>query len=49
MDGLILLLIVVAVLVPMFIRKVNQGEVGLVEMLGKFSHETGPGITFLIP
>lgn len=49
MDGLITLIIVVAILIPLFLKKVNQGEVGLVENLGKFSKQVGPGITFLIP
>lgn len=49
MDNLIALIIVAAILVPFFLRKVNQGEVGLIEILGKFSHEVGPGLTFLIP
>ncbi|MDQ1344354.1 MAG: hypothetical protein QG650_1075 [Patescibacteria group bacterium] len=49
MEGLITLVIVVAILIPFFLRKVNQGEVGLIEVLGKFSHETGPGLSFLIP
>lgn len=49
MDGLITLIIVVAILIPLFLKKVNQGEVGLVENLGKFNKQVGPGITFLIP
>lgn len=49
MDGLITLIIVVAILIPLFLKKVSQGEVGLIENLGKFSKETGPGLTFLIP
>lgn len=49
MDGLITLIIVVAILIPLFLKKISQGEVGLIENLGKFSKETGPGLTFLIP
>ncbi len=49
MDGLITLVILAAVLVPFFLKKVNQGEVGLVENIGKFSRVVGPGLTFLIP
>lgn len=49
MDTLITLIIVATVLLPFFLKKVNQGEVGLIEILGKFSHEVGPGLSFLIP
>lgn len=49
MDGLITLIIVVAILIPLFLKKISQGEVGLIENLGKFSKQTGPGLTFLIP
>ncbi|GAB0174405.1 MAG: hypothetical protein HHAS10_02840 [Candidatus Altimarinota bacterium] len=43
------LLVVIAVMIPMFIRKINQGEVGLREFLGKYTDTVGPGIFFLIP
>lgn len=43
------LLVVVAVLIPFFVRKINQGEVGLREFLGKYTDTVGPGIFFLIP
>ncbi len=33
----------------MFIRKINQGEVGLREFLGRYTDTVGPGIFFLIP
>jgi regulator of protease activity HflC (stomatin/prohibitin superfamily) len=50
MNGyVIFLLIAAAVLIPMFIRKINQGEVGLREFLGKYTDTVGPGIFFLIP
>lgn len=45
----IFLLIVVAIMIPSFIRKINQGEVGLREFLGKYTDTVGPGIFFLIP
>ncbi len=33
----------------MFIRKINQGEVGLREFLGKYTDTVSPGIFFLFP
>lgn len=51
MDGstLIILLVIVAVVIPMFVKKVSQGEVGLREFLGRYTDTVGPGIVFLIP
>lgn len=49
MEGFITIVIVLAIFIPLFLKKVNQGEVGLIEVLGKFSKETGPGLTFLVP
>ncbi len=46
---IIFLLIAAAVIIPMFIRKINQGEVGLREFLGRYTDTVGPGIFFLIP
>ena len=43
------LLVVLAVIVPLFIRKINQGEVGLRDFLGKYTDTVGPGIFFMIP
>lgn len=43
------LLVALAILIPMFIRKINQGEVGLREFLGRYTDTVGPGIFFLIP
>lgn len=43
------LLVVIAVMIPAFIRKINQGEVWLREFLGKYTDTVGPGIFFLIP
>lgn len=43
------LLVALAVILPMFIRKINQGEVGLREFLGRYTDTVGPGIFFLIP
>lgn len=51
MDGttLIILLVVVAIVIPMFVKKVSQGEAGLREFLGRYTDTVGPGIVFLIP
>lgn len=51
MTGITLfwLLVVIAVLIPLFIRKINQGEVWLREFLGRYTDTVGPGIFFLIP
>ena len=43
------LLVVLAVIIPLFIRKINQGEVGLRDFLGKYTDTVGPGIFFMIP
>ncbi len=48
-STLIYLVIAVAIIVPLFVRKVNQGEVGLREFLGRYTDTVGPGIFFLIP
>lgn len=51
MSGWIIigLLVILAIIIPMFIRKINQGEVGLREFLGRYTDTVGPGIFFLIP
>lgn len=49
MDILIYLLVLLAIVIPLFVKKVNQGEAGLVETLGKFTSQVAPGICFLIP
>lgn len=46
---IIVLLIGAAIIIPMFIRKINQWEVGLREFLGRYTDTVGPGIFFLIP
>lgn len=48
-TSVVILLVVLAIIIPMFIRKINQGEVGLREFLGKYTDTVGPGIFFLIP
>ncbi len=46
---LIVLIIAFTIIVPMFIRKISQWEVGLREFLGKYTDTVDPGIVFLIP
>ena len=46
---IIFLLAIVAILIPMSVRKINQWEIGLREFLGKYTDTVGPGIFFLIP
>jgi regulator of protease activity HflC (stomatin/prohibitin superfamily) len=48
-STIIFLLIAAAIIIPLFIRKINQGEVGLREFLGRYTDTVGPGIFFLIP
>jgi regulator of protease activity HflC (stomatin/prohibitin superfamily) len=43
------LLFAFAIIIPMFIRKINQGEVGLRDFLGRYTDTVPPGIVFLIP
>jgi len=45
----IFLLVLVAVSIPAFVRKINQWEVGLKERLGRYVSTEQPGILFLIP
>lgn len=49
MQNVFWLLVVAAIMIPTFIRKINQGEVGLREFLGKYTDTVGPGIFFMIP
>lgn len=46
---IIYLLVIVGVILPFFVRKITQGEVGLREFLGRYTDTVGPGIFFLIP
>ncbi len=48
-ELLIILVVVAAIIIPMFIRKIDQGETGLILTLGKLTGTQGPGICFLIP
>lgn len=47
--GIFVLIVFVAILIPLFVRKVNQWEVGLIEFLGRYVRTATPGIVFLIP
>lgn len=49
MDLITILLIVLAVSIPLFIKIIKQGETALVLTLGRYSSTAGPGIVFLIP
>ena len=46
---IVYLLVVLGILIPLFVRKITQGEVGLREFLGRYTDTVGPGIFFLIP
>jgi regulator of protease activity HflC (stomatin/prohibitin superfamily) len=46
---IIYLLIIAGVILPFFVRKINQGEVGLRQTLGRYTGTFVPGIFFLIP
>jgi len=49
MENIFYLLVVLAILIPFFVRKINQGQVGLIEFLGRYTKTATPGIVFLIP
>ncbi|MBS9783897.1 SPFH/Band 7/PHB domain protein [Candidatus Gracilibacteria bacterium] len=49
MPFIFILLVFVAFVVPLSVKKINQGQEGLVEFLGKYQKKVGPGLTFLIP
>lgn len=49
MEFFIILLVLAVIIIPMFIRIVRQGYVGLIETLGRFSRQAEPGVTFTIP
>ena len=46
---LISLLIFLAIVIPMFVRKINQWQVWLIETLGKYTKTKNPWIVFLFP
>lgn len=47
--GIIVLLVILAVIASSSVKTVEQGRVGLVETLGKYSGTRGPGLTFVLP
>ncbi|PID84021.1 hypothetical protein CSB09_03225 [Candidatus Gracilibacteria bacterium] len=49
MPFIFTLLVIFAFIVPLSVKKVNQGQVGLIQFLGKYQKTATPGITFLIP
>ncbi|HRI35932.1 MAG TPA: SPFH domain-containing protein [bacterium] len=50
MDSIFLLFVVFAFVVAIIsVKKVSQGEVGLIETLGKYTGTVTPGIQFIIP
>jgi regulator of protease activity HflC (stomatin/prohibitin superfamily) len=49
MSGIIILIIVIGLAIPFFIKTIKQGEEALIITLGKYSSTVGPGIVFLIP
>lgn len=46
---IVILLIVLAILAAASMKTIRQGQVGLVEQLGKYKTTEYPGLTFLIP
>lgn len=49
MPLFISLLVIAIIVVPMFVRIIRQGTVGMIETLGRFSRLAEPGVLFLIP
>lgn len=49
MEAIFFLLVILAVLIVMSVKTINQGQVGLVESLGKYTTTALPGLKFLIP
>lgn len=49
MSGIFTLLIILGFAILFSVRKINQGEVGLKESLGRYTSTTGPGLSFVIP
>lgn len=44
-----LLIVVCIFVIPMFVRIVKQGNIGMIETLGKFSRLAQPGVHFIVP
>lgn len=49
MQWFIILIIVAIFVIPMFVRIVKQGSLGMIETLGRFSRLAMPGVHFIIP
>lgn len=49
MNLIIILVIFIAIIIPMSVRIVNQGEAGLRERLGRFVERLDAGVYFIIP
>lgn len=49
MDNIVILLVVAIFIIPMFVRIVKQGTLGMIETLGRFSRLAQPGVHFIIP
>lgn len=49
MELIIVLLVVLAISIPFFVKIIEQGETALVLTLGRFQNTVGPGLIFLVP
>ncbi len=49
MSYLIVLFVAAIFIIPMFVRIVKQGTLGMIETLGRFSRLAQPGVHFIIP
>jgi len=49
MPYIIVLLIIAIFVIPMFVRIIKQGSLGMIETLGRFSRIAQPGVHFIIP
>jgi regulator of protease activity HflC (stomatin/prohibitin superfamily) len=49
MPWFIILIIIAIFVIPMFVRIVKQGSLGMIETLGRFSRIAEPGVHFIIP
>ncbi len=49
MSYTIVLLVIAIFVIPMFVRIIKQGSLGMIETLGRFSRIAQPGVHFIIP
>lgn len=49
MELLLLLLIILIIIIPLSVKIVRQGYIGLIETLGEYKKTVTPGLTFVIP